>query len=167
MTEVFETTREENPNSMNKIFSQKRMNYQLKTINFISYPKGTGSNTALISLGSAPVNLRIKSQILLKVHPRQNSSKQTCWKAGKWLNIHAACARRQKEVNKILQFWFCNGNSTDTRESKLRVLQWVETLILIYFLYNFEVCFKLFITYNVFKPLFVGPIHKISHLKQA
>ena len=135
-SEVFETTREENPNFMNKIFSQKRMNYQLKTINFISYPKGTGSNTALISLGSAPVNLRIKSQILLKVHPRQ-------------------------------KFWFCNGNSTDTRESKLRALQWVETLILIYFLYNFEVCFKLFITYNVFKPLFVGPIHKISHLKQA
>ena len=57
LTEVFETTRGENPNFMNKTFSQKRTKYQLKTINFISYPKITGSNTALISLGSASVNL--------------------------------------------------------------------------------------------------------------
>ena len=164
---MFETTREENPNFMNKSLSQKKTTYQLKTINFISYPKVTDSDTALISLGSAPINLWIKSQFLFKVHPRQNTSKQTCWKAGKWLNVHAACVSRQKDVNKILQFWFYNGNSTDTRESELRVPQWVEILILIYFLYNFEVHFKLFIRCNVFKPFFVGPVHKISHLKQA
>ena len=125
LTEVFETTRGENPNFMKKTFSQKRTKYQLKTINFISYPKITGSNTALISLGSASVNLWIKFQILFKVHPWQNTSKQTCWKADKWLNVHAACASRQKDIVKILQFWFSNGNSTDTRKSELRVLQWV------------------------------------------
>ena len=33
----------EHPNFMTKIFSQKRTNCQLKTVNFISYPKVAGS----------------------------------------------------------------------------------------------------------------------------
>ena len=40
---MFETTRGENLNFMNKIFSQKRTNYQLKITNFVNYPKFTGS----------------------------------------------------------------------------------------------------------------------------
>ena len=65
LTEVFETARGENPSFMNEIFSQKRMNYQLRTTNLPNFPKVTGSKYSFNTFG-------FKSQILSNVHPLQN-----------------------------------------------------------------------------------------------
>lgn len=92
--EVFKATRGENPSFMNEIFSQKRMNYQLRTTNLPNFPKVTGSKYSFNTFG-------FKSQILSNVHPLQNVLKLKYWKVGKWLNAHAVSANEQKILLKF------------------------------------------------------------------
>ena len=51
LAEVFKTTRGENPSFMNTIFSQKRMNYQLRTSNLLNFPKVTGTKYGFNAFG--------------------------------------------------------------------------------------------------------------------
>ena len=89
---------------MNKILPQKKMNYQLRKINLLTFPKAAGSkydfNNTFGFRASQLWNQVVPNSI--KSAPSAKHFKTEMLKNWR-LNAHAVCANKQKHVFKILQ----------------------------------------------------------------